>query len=85
MIEASTQAVNSLTLVLAIAAAWTLGHYSGAVVGPAFGSRAITMYSGIAMAGVLVVLGHSLPPGWIYSPAIGFATAYILSLIILYL
>jgi len=58
LIEASSQVVNSLTLVLAIAAAWSLGHhYSGAVVGPAFGSRAITMYSGIVIAGVLVVVG----------------------------
>jgi hypothetical protein len=33
-------------------------HYSGAVVGPAFGSKAIHMYySGILLAGILVVIG----------------------------
>ena len=32
-------------------------HYSGAVVGPAFGSKAIHMYSGIILAGILVVVG----------------------------
>jgi inorganic phosphate transporter, PiT family len=41
-----------------MAAAWSMGHhYSGAVVGPAFGSRVITMYQGIIIAGVFVVIG----------------------------
>ena len=54
----SQSVVTLLTFVLAIAAAWSMGHhYSGAVVGPAFGSRAVTMYSGIVLAGVFVVIG----------------------------
>ncbi len=54
----SSQAIPALTLILAVAAAWSMGHhYSGAVVGPAFGSRATGMYSGIALAGVFVVVG----------------------------
>ena len=54
----SSQATTSLTLVLAIAAAWSMGHhYSGAVVGPAYGSRATGMYSGIILAGVFVMVG----------------------------
>jgi len=58
LITASLQVEDGLTLVLAIIAAWSLGHhYSGAVVGPAFGSKAIHMYSGIIFAGVLVVVG----------------------------
>jgi inorganic phosphate transporter, PiT family len=57
MLEGS-QIVPSLTLVLAVAAAWSMGHhYSGAVVGPAFGSRALGMYSGIVLAGVFVMVG----------------------------
>lgn len=58
MITASPEVVDSLTLILAVAAAWSLGHhYSGAVVGPAFGAKALTMYSGIFLSGVLVVIG----------------------------
>lgn len=54
----NAQVVDWLTLVLAVAAAWSMGHhYSGAVVGPAFGSKAVAMYLGIALAGVFVVLG----------------------------
>jgi PiT family inorganic phosphate transporter len=50
--------VTDATLVLAIAAAWSMGHhYSGAVVGPAYGSRSIGMYSGILLAGVFVIVG----------------------------
>jgi phosphate/sulfate permease len=50
--------IEVLTLVLAIAAAWSMGHhYSGAVVGPAFGSRAVHMYTGIILAGIFVVIG----------------------------
>ncbi|MGH2638867.1 MAG: inorganic phosphate transporter, partial [Rhabdochlamydiaceae bacterium] len=54
----NSQDLTILTLALAIAAGWSMGHhYSGAVVGPAFGSRAIHMYSGILLAGILVVIG----------------------------
>ena len=54
----SPGAVTDLTLVLAVAAAWSMGHhYSGAVVGPAFGSRSIGMYAGIVLAGVFVIIG----------------------------
>jgi inorganic phosphate transporter, PiT family len=50
--------ITIATLVLAIAAAWSMGHhYSGAVVGPAFGSKAIHMYPGILLVGILVVIG----------------------------
>lgn len=50
--------ITIATLVLAVAAAWSMGHhYSGAVVGPAFGSKAIHMYSGILLAVILVVIG----------------------------
>ena len=42
----SPSVVTLLTFVLTIAAAWSMGHhYSGAVVGPTFGSRAVAMYS----------------------------------------
>jgi PiT family inorganic phosphate transporter len=52
------QIITVLTLVLAVAAAWSMGHhYSGAVVGPAFGSKAIHMYSGIVLAGIFVIIG----------------------------
>jgi inorganic phosphate transporter, PiT family len=61
LITASLQIEDGLTLVLAIAAAWSLGHhYSGAVVGPAFGSKAIHMYPAIILAGILVVVGALL-------------------------
>jgi inorganic phosphate transporter, PiT family len=54
----SPGAVTDLTLVLAVAAAWSMGHhYSGAVVGPAYGSKSVGMYAGIALAGVFVVVG----------------------------
>jgi inorganic phosphate transporter, PiT family len=57
MLETS-QLVTPLTLALAVAAAWSMGHhYSGAVVGPAYGSRSIGMYLGIALAGVFVMIG----------------------------
>jgi len=50
--------VTDLTLVLAIVAAWSMGHhYAGAVVGPAFGSKSIGMYAGILLAGVFVMVG----------------------------
>src|SRR5271157_1108055 len=50
-------------LVLAIAAAWSMGHhYAGAVVGPAYGSRVVRMYAGIALAGVFVMVGSLVTP-----------------------
>lgn len=52
------QDISTLILILAIAASWSMGHhYSGAVVGPAFGSKAIHMYPGILLAGAFVVIG----------------------------
>ena len=52
------QAEIAITLVLAVAAAWSMGHhYAGAVVGPAFGSRSMGMYQGIVLAGVFVMVG----------------------------
>ena len=56
--QLSPAIITDLTLLLAVAAAWSMGHhYSGAVVGPAFGSKSIGMYAGIIIAGVLVMLG----------------------------
>jgi len=53
--------VDVLTVVLALVAAWSMGHhYSGAVVGTAFGSRSITMRRGLLISGLLVILGAVL-------------------------
>jgi PiT family inorganic phosphate transporter len=50
--------VDYLILIIALVAAWSMGHhYAGAVVGPAYGSKAISMYFGIGLAGIFVVLG----------------------------
>jgi PiT family inorganic phosphate transporter len=52
-----------LIVVLAIAAAWSMGHhYAGAVVGPAYGAHAVKMYAGIALAGIFVILGALVTP-----------------------
>jgi PiT family inorganic phosphate transporter len=54
----NSQDISILILILAIAASWSMGHhYSGAVVGPAFGSKAIHMYTGILLAGAFAVIG----------------------------
>jgi PiT family inorganic phosphate transporter len=53
--------VDELILVLALVAAWSMGHhYSGAVVGTAFGSRSITLSRGLLISGLLVILGAVL-------------------------
>ena len=53
--------VDALTVVLALVAAWSMGHhYSGAVVGTAFGSRSITMRRGLLILGAAVILGAVL-------------------------
>jgi PiT family inorganic phosphate transporter len=47
--------------VLALVAAWSMGHhYSGAVVGTAFGSKSITLRKGLLVSGLLCVVGAAL-------------------------
>lgn len=44
--------------VLGLIAAWSMGHhYAGAVVGPAYGSRSLTMYTAILISGAFVIIG----------------------------
>jgi len=53
--------VDAAIVVLALLAAWSMGHhYSGAVVGTAFGSRSITLGRGLLISGLLVILGAAL-------------------------
>ncbi|MGI0084885.1 MAG: inorganic phosphate transporter [Nitrososphaerales archaeon] len=54
--------IGEVTIVfLGILAAWSMGHhYSGAVVGTAYGSRAIGMKQGLMLSGLLVVIGALL-------------------------
>lgn len=53
--------VDALVGVLALLAAWSMGHhYSGAVVGTAFGSRSITLGRGLFVSGLLVIVGATL-------------------------
>jgi len=53
--------VEFLVVILALIAAWSMGHhYSGAVVGTAFGSKSITLRKGLAIAGLLCIVGATL-------------------------
>ncbi|MDA4134667.1 MAG: anion permease [Thaumarchaeota archaeon] len=53
--------VDDAIVVLALVAAWSMGHhYSGAVVGTAFGSKSITLRKGLLVSGLLVILGAAL-------------------------
>ncbi len=53
--------VEAAVVVLALVAAWSMGHhYSGAVVGTAFGSKSITLGRGLLISGLLVILGAAL-------------------------
>jgi phosphate/sulfate permease len=55
--------LTDMILFLGFLAAWSMGHhYSGAVLGPAFGSKSLGMFTGIMSAGFLVVLGALLSP-----------------------
>ncbi len=45
-------------IALGLVAAWSMGHhYAGAVVGPAYGSRSLAMYTAILISGAFVILG----------------------------
>ena len=47
-----------MLIALGLAAAWSMGHhYAGAVVGPAYGSRSLTMYVAILVSGAFVIIG----------------------------
>jgi|GEM_PF-1711252 PiT family inorganic phosphate transporter len=53
--------VDGSIIVLALVAAWSMGHhYSGAVVGTAFGSKSITLRKGLIVSGLFVILGAVL-------------------------
>ena len=53
--------VDGAIVVLALVAAWSMGHhYSGAVVGTAFGSKSISLRKGLFVSGLLVILGAAL-------------------------
>lgn len=51
-------ALDYALIVLGLIAAWSMGHhYAGAVVGPAYGSRSLTMYTAILISGAFVIIG----------------------------
>ena len=53
--------VDGSIIVLALVAAWSMWHhYSGAVVGTAFGSKSITLRKGLIVSGLFVILGAVL-------------------------
>jgi PiT family inorganic phosphate transporter len=53
--------VEILVGVLALIAAWSMGHhYSGAVVGTAFGSKSISLGKGLLISGLLCIVGAAL-------------------------
>jgi phosphate/sulfate permease len=77
---ASLQHLDLLTLSSFIASgvfAWSMGHhYAGAVVGPAFGGGAVSLYRGLYMASVFVVIGSlATPVVGTYASLAGISTA----------
>jgi len=50
--------IDYALVLLGVVAAWSMGHhYAGAVIGPAYGSKSLGMYTAILISGSFVVLG----------------------------